>query len=98
MCKRLSQIIPTGKIVHITIWKQREHGQNLHNRYILSEVCGVAFGTGLDQNDDPAATETDDLHMMDAAKLGTRWQEYLGNPPLFDQVAPSFEITGTLGG
>jgi hypothetical protein len=98
MQRRLARIIPTGKEVHITIWKQREHGQKLHNRYILSEVCGVAFGTGLDQNDDQAAIETDDLHMMDSAKLVTRWQEYLGNPPLFDQVTLPFEITGTLGG
>lgn len=98
ICKRLSRIIPAGKIIHIAIWKKREHGQGFHNRYILSEVCGVAFGTGLDQNDDQAAIDTDDLHMMDAAKLSVRWQEYLGNPPLFDQAIPSFEITGTLGG
>ena len=98
MQDRLSKIIPKGQGVQISIWKQREHGQKLHNRYILSEVCGVAFGTGLDQNDDQAGAETDDLHMMDAVKLAARWQEYLGNPPLFDQVTPSFEITGTLGG
>lgn len=98
MQKRLVQIIPTGKKVHITILKQREHGQKLHNRYILSEVCGIAFGIGLDQNDDQTTAETDDLHMMDTTKLATRWQEYLGNPPLFDQVVPSFAITGTHGG
>lgn len=96
--KQLQQIIPTGKKVHITIWKQRENGRKLHNRYILSEACGIAFGTGLDQNDNPAATETDDLHMMDSAKLSTRWQEYLSNSPHFDQVVTPFEITGTLGG
>jgi len=95
--KRLPGIIPVGKVVHITLWKQREHGQKLHNRYILSEVCGVAFGIGLDQNDDPAGTETDDLHMMDQAKLETRWREYQDRSPLFDQAIPSFEITGTLG-
>jgi hypothetical protein len=97
MQKRLPRIIPAGKEVCIMIWKQREQGQKLHNRYILSEVCGVAFGTGLDQNDDQDAAETDDLHMLNVAKLAIRWQEYLGNPPLFDRVVPSFEITGTLG-
>jgi len=98
MKRRLAMIIPRGKEVHVTIWRQREHGQKLHNRYILSEFCGIAFGTGLDQNDDSTATETDDLHMMDAAKLETRWKEYLGNHPLFDKVTPSFAITGTFGG
>jgi len=96
--RRLPRTIPTGKRVKITIWKQRVQGQKLHNRYILSEVCGIAFGTGLDQKDDQAVAETDDLHMMDAAMLTARWQEYLGNPPQFDQVTPSFEITGTMRG
>lgn len=95
MKRRLARIIPTDKGVHLRIWKQREHGQKLHNRYILSEFCGVAFGTGLDQNDNQENIETDDLHMMDAAKFAIRRQEYLGNPPLFDQVTPSFEIIGT---
>lgn len=98
MQRRLPKIIPTGKKVHVTIWKQRELGQKLHNRYILSEVCGVAFGIGLDQNDDQTASETDDLHMMDTAKLAARWQEYLGNPPAFDLVKSPFEIAGSLGG
>lgn len=98
MQDRLSQIIPTGKGIHIMFWKERNYGQKLHNRYILSEVCGVAFGTGLDQNDDQVSAATDDLHLMDTAKCRARWQEYVGNPPAFDQVSPSFEIIGTLGG
>ncbi|MBU4261099.1 MAG: hypothetical protein KKC76_04360 [Proteobacteria bacterium] len=98
MQRRLPGIIPAGKEVYFTVWKQREQGQKLHNRYILSEFCGVAFGTGLDQNDDQAAAETDDLHMMDAAKLAARWQEYLGSPSAFDTAAKPLVITGTLGG
>ena len=97
MQKRLPRIIPANKEVHVTIWKQREQGQKLHNRYILSEFCGVAFGIGLDQNDDQAAAETDDLHMMDAAKFSARQKEYLGNPMAFDQAADPLEITGTHG-
>lgn len=98
MQRRLPRITPAEKEVNITIWKQREHGQKLHNRYILSEACGIAFGTGLDQNEDQAAAETDDLHMMDAAKLTARWQEYMGNPPAFDSVTPPFVIVGRLRG
>ena len=97
MQKQLTGIIPAGKEVHVSVWKQREQGEKLHNRYILSEICGVAFGTGLDQNNDPSASETDDLHMMDSAKLTVRWQDYLGSPSAFDPVTPQFTIIGTLG-
>lgn len=84
MKELLPKIIPTGKELHVTIWKQQERGQKLHNRYILTELCGVAFGTGLDQSDDQITAETDDLHFMTAAKYNRRWQEYMGNPAAFD--------------
>lgn len=90
-------IIPAGKELHVTIWKQRERGQKLHNRYILSELCGVAFGIGLDQSDNQTTAETDDLHLMDTAKYMARWQEYMGSPVAFDPVVPPFSIIGTLG-
>lgn len=95
MKELLPRIIPEDKKLHVTIWKQRECGQKLHNRYILTEFCGVAFGTGLDQSDDQTAAETDDLHFMDSAKYNKRWQEYLGNPSTFDLAVPSFSIPET---
>ena len=94
MQKRLPGIIPAGREVQVTFWKQREHGEKLHNRYILSEICGVAFGTGLDQNNDDEAIETDDLHMLDSGKHSARWKDYMGLPAAFDPVAPPFSVQG----
>lgn len=92
----LPRIIPSGKELHVTIWKQCERGQKLHNRYILTELCGVAFGIGLDQSEDQSTAETDDLSLMNSKQYSDRWNEYLGNPAAFDRVAPQFTITGTL--
>jgi hypothetical protein len=94
MQNQLPEIIPVGKILRVTIWKKRDRGKKLHNRYIISESCGVAFGEGLDQTDDHETVETDDLHMMNIATFKARKQEYLGNPGAFDFVIPPFEITG----
>lgn len=98
MNKLLSRIIPTDKELHMTIWKQREQGQKLHNRYILTELCGVVFSTGLDQSDNQTTAETDDLSLLNSKQCSERWNEYLGNPAAFDRVVTPFTITGTLGG
>ena len=94
--KNLPKIIPSGKEVKITIWKQRLKGEKLHNRYILTENCGIAFGVGLDQSGEEDSAETDDLHWLEEGVLDFRNREYLGNPPAFDKVIPSFKIIGSL--
>lgn len=91
---RLPRIIPLGKQLTISVWKQRERGEKLHNRYILSEICGVGFGIGLDQNDNQESSETDDLYMMEPPQRLFRWQQYLGNPVAFDPVVDPFVIDG----
>lgn len=92
---RLPQIIPRGKKMRIFIWKQRELGEKLHNRYILTEVCGVSFGIGLDKADDLETMETDDLQILTPSQLTFRWKKYKGSPAAFDSVAEPFELTGS---
>ena len=91
---KLPRIIPRGEKMSVFIWKQRERGQKLHNRYILTEVCGVLFGTGLDQSDDPEAMETDDVELLDGSLLDSRWKQYKGSPAAFDSVVKPFELVG----
>lgn len=92
--EKLSRIIPRGEKMSVFIWKQRELGENLHNRYILTEVCGVLFGTGLDQSDDPEAMETDDVVPLYGSLLDSRWKQYKGSPAAFDSVVEPFELVG----
>ena len=81
--------------MRVFIWKQREQGEKLHNRYILTEVCGVSFGIGLDKADDLETLETDDLSLMNPSQLAVRWKQYKGSPAAFDSVVEPFELTGS---
>jgi len=92
--REAESIIPAGKTVKVVLWKGREEGQKLHNRYLLTEACGVAFGTGLDQNNKQSPYVTDDLHLLDGSKLSAHWREYLGTPSAFDLAADPFTIRG----
>lgn len=96
MERLLPRIIPKDKELRVTIWKQREHGQRLHNRYILTELYGVIFGTGLDQCDNHTTVETDDVLLLNSKQRAVHWKEYLGNPSAFDAVVQQFVITGEL--
>jgi hypothetical protein len=72
---------------------QKTGGEKLHNRYILTDLGGVAFGVGLDEGDDG---ETDDLTLMDRALYELRWSQYDGDPPPgFEQEETPVEVEGT---
>jgi len=78
--------------IKLILWKKREHGQELHNRYLLTEAFVVAFGTGLDQNNKRSPYVTHDLHLLDGAKLSAHCREYLGSLAAFDLAAKAFLI------
>ncbi|MBK7994108.1 MAG: hypothetical protein IPK14_12005 [Blastocatellia bacterium] len=59
--KRLPYIIPKGLSLNIIRWDDGE----LHNRYILTDIGGVMFGTGLDDNEDGNSTDTDIVTILD---------------------------------
>jgi hypothetical protein len=93
--RSLPRIIQENKTVKVTIWKEREASDELHNRYILTEVCGIKFGAGTDQSDDQPTKRTDDLNVMDPAQHAARWRQYVGSPGAFDLVGSSILINGT---
>ena len=87
--KRLPRILPRGQKVTICRLSERPGGQELHNRYILTEHGGVAFGTGLDEKE--KAKTTDDLTLLDQDSYRLRWRQYASDQPAFDR--PEGEIT-----
>lgn len=93
--KNLPNIIPRGKDVVITIWKEIDTGEKLHNRYILTEACGISFGTGLDQRNNPNSNEKDDLILLPEALHSTRWAEYRPNSNCFELVTQPFKVVGS---
>ena len=68
-------------------------GEQLHNRYILSDLGGVSFGYGLDEGDEG---ETDDITLMDKDQHQHRWFQYSENPLVaFEQEGTPVEVVGT---
>lgn len=59
--QRLPREFPAGQAVVIRRLGERTGGENLHNRYILTELGGVSLGAGLDESE---AGATDDLNLL----------------------------------
>ena len=90
---RLRQCVPEKMRVLVRRLKQKQDGEKLHNRYILTNLGGVAFGIGLDDGDEG---ETDDIMLMDRGQYELRWSQYDGDPPAeFEQEGTPVEVVGT---
>lgn len=74
---KLPEIIPQGLSVRIVIWKEKPRGQKLHNRYLLTEIGSVMFGTGLDCNKELNQGQTDDIACLSEESHKIRWDEYV---------------------
>lgn len=92
--EKLPRIIPSGKTLSVYLWKECENGEKLHNRYILSEIAGVMFGTGLDQAKAMESLETDDLSILSNVQLDQRWKQFKSTPSAFTSVHEVIEIIG----
>ena len=60
--QRLPGIVSEGIQVHIIRWREKDGGEKLHNRPILTDIGGVSFGAGLD---DGADGETDEVMLLE---------------------------------
>ncbi len=90
---KLHKCVPKGMKVLVRRLKKKQDGEQLHNRYILTDLGGVAFGTGLDEGKEG---ETDDITLMARDQYQLRWSQYGGNPPAgFDQKETPVEVVGT---
>jgi len=89
--KNFCKVIPTGLTVSFFQWQERPGGQRLHNRYILTDLGGVAFQHGLDTG---AAGETDDITRLGSEQYALRCAQYNITAPAFDQAATPLAITG----
>ena len=88
---RLPRIVPAGLQVGLVRLRQRDDGERLHNRYILTDLGGVTFGVGLDEGN---AGDTDDIQLLDRAQYEKRWNQYGSEDPAFDRPHPPVTIEG----
>lgn len=78
--KELPSLIPKGKPFDLMRWND----ESLHNRYILTDIGGVMFGTGLDDNDEGDTTKADKdvVTLLDEDTRQQLWQQYASQKPL----------------
>lgn len=85
----LPDIIPNGVRLRVVRWRSEE----LHNRYVLTDVGGVSFGQGLDQASDTAQQE-DLVTLLDRAVAERLLQSFIGSPPKYTRDPVEVHLTG----
>ncbi|MCD6297177.1 MAG: hypothetical protein J7M30_08480 [Deltaproteobacteria bacterium] len=83
--KHLPPLIPINNSLQVCIWKQKDGGEKIHNRYVLTDRWGVGLPTGLDESAD-SDSQTDDIYRLTYDQYLTRWAQYTGENPAFERV------------
>lgn len=91
--REMPKIIPVGMEVVFSRLRQRENGEKLHNRYILTDIGGVNFGVGLDEGHE---SETEDISLMTRKQYDLRWEQYAGSRLAFDVADAPVPVRGRL--
>ena len=89
---RLPPLIPKGVEIKVIVWKRKSDGEKLHNRYLLTNIAGVLFGTGSDESDNPDAEESDDIILLEEGQYLIRYKQYTSTSPAFDRVGEPIPI------
>lgn len=89
---RLPLLVPKGVEFKVVVWKQKPDGEKLHNRYLLTNIYGVIFGTGSDESENPASKESDDIVLLEEGQYLMRYKQFTGTPPAFDRVGEPIPI------
>jgi len=89
------ELIPPGLQVTLYQWEIRAGGQRLHNRYILTDIGGVAFHHGLDPGNEG---ETDDITRLDLEQYNLRCRQYQQNSSSFQEASQPITLTGIHNG
>ncbi len=72
----LKKRLPKGIHLSFKRWKEAEgkESEKFHNRYILSDLGGLVFGTGLDRG---YGNQTEDINLMDKEQYRKRWEQFV---------------------
>ncbi len=82
--ERLPGCIPGGLVLLICRLRGRAGRETPHNRFILTDIGGVAFARGLD---DGAEGENDEIMLLERAQFEIRWRQHA-------EGAPEYELDG----
>lgn len=86
----LPALLPKGLRLTIHRIKNLPHSQEIHNRYILTDIGGVMLGHGTDRS---VNASHDNISLLDSISL-THWKNaYTPNSSAFDWSEPPVIIT-----
>ncbi len=88
---QMARRIPVGLKVCFFRWREREGGERLHNRYIITDLGGVVVAGGLDDSDQG---HTEDINLMTREQYIVRFQQFTSDPAPFDLVDRPSPVIG----
>lgn len=83
--RRIKPILRPGVAVRAFAWGEGQTGIRMHNRYVLTEVGGIAVQHGLDRSG--IAAETDDLTILSKEQFEQRAAEHCAESALYRLIA-----------
>ena len=96
----LPRIIPPDFTLTVRRWEERNIGEELHDRYILTDIGGVKIPRGLDESDRYNLDESK-RGKIDISRLSYEtWQQrledygYYDNPDSSESKKPAFDLEG----
>ena len=80
---RMAAYLSASVCIEFQRWDERDGGEKLHNRYVLTDLGGVSLGIGLDEGE---SGQTDDVLLLPRAQYEFRWSQYVSDDGSFRQV------------
>jgi hypothetical protein len=87
----LSRLIPKGRSLQVKTWKRKPGGDDMHDRFILTNIGGIQFSVGLDTGDSGTTTE---VHIISRKEYDLLWGQYTSLSPEFDKAEEPIHVEG----
>jgi hypothetical protein len=84
-------LTPLGMQVCLRRWRQRNNGEKLHDRFVLTNLGAVEFSVGLDKGNPGESTR---VHLLNSELYRSCWKNYVATPA-FDSPEAPVTIIGT---
>jgi len=93
--ERLGPLISRDLRLEVRQLAEKWDGQELHNRYILTDLGGILFGHGLDEAKNKKGKGHDDLVLLTDDVYQHRWSQYSERPlTAFDEREQPIAVVG----
>jgi hypothetical protein len=69
---KIAPLIPAGCRIRLVLWQEMR--PRLHNRFVLTNFCGVSVDIGLDESD--TGTDKDDWELLSESHRAEVWTDF----------------------